>query len=217
MAVEINALWYNAIRFALELAKTAGDKAFLDEWQALADRIPLAFAGTFWDESRGYLADYVNETRKDWAVRPNQLMAAALPYSPIDEDKQKRLLDKVRSELLTSRGIRSLSPKDPDYKGLYIGKPDERDNAAYNGTAWPWLLSFYANAYHRIHGEASLNHIRKLYNEFEPVMREHGIGSISEVYDGDPPHHYGGACSMAWSVASLLSIKRLLDSYDNKK
>jgi len=216
LAVEINALWYNAICFALEMAKVAKDKDFVTEWQAMAESIPAAFANTFWDEKKAYLADVVSNGVQDWRVRPNQVIAIALPYSPLSEEKRKKVLDKAKSELVTPRGLRSLAPLDPDYRGLYIGNPAARDTAAYNGTVWPWLLSFYATAYLNIHDKSGLTHIKKLYNEFEPVMKEHGLGSISEVYDGDPPHFPGGATSMAWSVASLLSIKRLLDSYDKK-
>ncbi|MEI6576704.1 MAG: amylo-alpha-1,6-glucosidase [Bacteroidota bacterium] len=211
LAVEINALWYNAICFATELAKDQGDKAFVREWKELAEKIPESFTNTFWDEQHAYLADCVNDNKRDWKVRPNQVMAAALDYSPIDEDKQKKLLDKLKSELVTPRGLRSLSPKDPDYKGLYIGNASDRDTAAYNGTVWPWLLSFYATAYLKTHGQSGMNSIKKLYADFEPVMWEHGIGSVSEVYNGDPPHYYGGATSMAWSVASLLSIHRMIN------
>lgn len=216
-AVEINALWYNAIMFSLQVAALAGDETFREQWGSLACDIPVAFKANFWNKDRGYLCDYTDGDFKDWSVRPNQLMAASLPFSPVSEQIRKLILDICERELLTTRGLRTLSPKSPDYKGTYEGDQQTRDNAYHQGTVWPWLLEHYAMAYLKIHGKSGISHIRRLYDGFEPVMREAGIGSVSEVYDGDPPHYPGGAPSQAWSVAALLNMDYLIKKYSENK
>jgi len=213
MNVEINALWYNAIMFSVEVAKLAGDDAFVNEWSEIAGKIPSAFTETFWDDKKEYLCDYVDGDYKDWSVRPNQLIAASLPYSPVSGLIRKHVVDVVQTELLTRRGLRTLSPKSDRYIGKYQGGITQLDAAYHQGTVWPWLLSHYAEAYLKINGKSGLAHIQSLFNDFESVMREHGIASISEVYDGDPPHSPGGTPSQAWSVAALLWIGYLIDKY----
>jgi len=216
LQVEVNALWYNAIKFALECAKEAKDQEFTGIWEPIAALIPAAFTATFWNDRKGYLADYVHGEYKDWSVRPNMVFAASLPYNPIDEEKQKLMLDVVKSELLTRRGLRTLTPKDTAYHSVYVGDQAARDRACYQGTAWPWLLGHFSEAYLKIHERAGIHLIEKLYKEFESSIAEHAIGSISELYDGDPPHKPGGSISMAWSVAEILRMKQLLDSYHEK-
>lgn len=215
--VEINALWFNAIMFSLEVARLAGDNDFVDEWSEISCKIPAAYKETFWNKDKGYLCDYVDGDYKDWSVRPNQIFAASLPYSPLSEQIRKLILDITEKELLTRRGLRTLSPKSPEYKGSYKGDIIERDSSYHQGTVWPWLLGHYAEAYLKIHGKSGLAHIKQLYDSFEPVMTEHGIGSISEVYDGDPPYMPGGAPSQAWSVAELLRMGYLIDKYYNEE
>ena len=211
MPVEINALWYNAICFAIELAKANKDKKFAGEWQPLADRIREAFVQTFWNEKKSYLADYVDGDYKDMSVRPNQVIATSLPYSPLDEEKRMKVLNVVEKELLTPRGIRSLDPKNPQYKGTCYGDPKTRDEAYHQGTAWPWLLGHFVEGYLKIYGKPGLPFVKTLFNKFEEVMTEHGLGTVSEIYDGDPPHTARGAVSQAWSVAELLRIKDMID------
>ncbi len=217
LAVEINALWYNAVMFSIEVAKLADDQDFVKDWDKLSKEIPAAFKGTFWSKDKGYLCDYVNGDYKDWSVRPNQLLAASLPYSPVSEQIRELILEITERELLTRRGIRTLSPKSPDYKGIYKGGIKERDSAYHQGIAWPWLLGHYAEAYLKIHPRHGLPHVKQLYESFEPVMMEHGIGTISELYDGDPPYLPGGAPSQAWSVAELLRMNYLLEKYSKIK
>ncbi len=212
-AVEINALWYNAIRFTLELATLAKAKDGLEEWTAIAAKIPASFREIFWNDERKYLCDYSHGTFKDWSVRPNQLFAASLPYSPLTEEQCKLVLDKVKSELLTNRGIRSLAPKNPAYIGVYVGNQSSRDKAAFQGTVYPWILAHFAEAYLKIHENSGLDFLKKLYREFENVIVDHGIGSISEYYDGDPPHHPGGAISMAWNVGELLRFSDIIQNF----
>jgi len=211
LPVEINALWYNAVCFAIELAGENKDINFVNEWQPLADKIPDAFIKTFWYEQKSYLADYVDGDFRDVSVRPNQIIATSLPYSPLDEEKRMKILNVVEKELLTPRGIRSLAPKNPLYKGTCYGDPKTRDEAYHQGTVWPWLLGHFVEGYLKIYGKSGVPFVKSLFYKFEEVMTEHGIGTISEIYDGDPPHTARGAVSQAWSVAELLRIKDMID------
>ncbi len=212
-AVEINALWYNAIKFALELAEKAGDNKFVKEWVNMPEKIKESFRIVFCDPDKAYLADYVDGDYKDWSVRPNQIFAVSFKYSPLDNDKKKQVLDTVRKELLTPRGLRTLSPKNPDYKAVYEGNQEQRDKAYHQGTVWPWLLGHFCEGYLKLHKKSGIGFVRQLVEGFEEVMSEHGIGSISEIYDGNPPHLPGGAISQAWSVAEILRILTMLEKY----
>jgi predicted glycogen debranching enzyme len=213
-AVEINSLWYNAVCFAVESAEMSGDKEFLAEWSNMPELISSSFISTFWNNDKKYLADYVNGDYKDWTVRPNMIFATSLPYSPISEEMRKQVLSRVRQELLTPRGIRTLTPKSPVYKGTYTGLPSERDHAYHQGTVRPWLLGHFAEGYLKIHGKSGLSMIKNLYSGFEQVLTEYGIGTVCEVFDGDPPHIARGAISYADSVAELLRMKWLIDIYE---
>ena len=214
MPVEINALWYNAIMFSIEAAKQTNDIKFVKTWEDLPEKIQNSFVNTFWDEEKGYLSDYVNEDYKDWSVRPNMVFATSLAFSPVSENIRKQILDTIERELLTPRGLRTLSPKDPLYKGIYYGNQEKRDMALHQGSVFPWLLCHFAEGYLKIHGKNGLPFIKTLYKGFEDVMEDHGIGSISEVYDGNPPHKAGGTISQAWSVAELLRMGRLIEKYN---
>jgi predicted glycogen debranching enzyme len=213
LTVEVNALWYNAVMFSIELAGVAGETSFVKEWEPIADRIPKAFVETFWIDDKKYLADYVNGSFKDKSVRPNQVFATSLPYTPLSEDQRKGVLDRVNSELVTPRGLRSLAPKNIAYKGSYSGNQTERDLAYHQGSVYAWLICHFAEGYLRLYGNEGLPYIEVIYKNFEEVMSEHGIGTISEVYDGDPPHKPGGAISQAWNVAELLRLHWLLKKY----
>lgn len=217
LPVEINALWYNAICFAIELAKKNGDKKFVSHWKPVADMIPEAFESTFWMEKKGYLADYVDGEYKDTSVRPNQLLATSLPYSPLDEEKRMKVLNVVEKELLTPRGIRSLDPKNPQYKGSCAGDQKSRDEAYHQGTAWPWLLGHFVEGYLKIYGKQGLPFVKSIFLKFEETMKEHGIGTVSEIYDGDPPHTPRGAVSQAWSVAELLRMHEMIGRFEDLK
>lgn len=198
--------------FSLEVAQLAGDTEFIESWQPIADGIPEAFKATFWDEERGYLADYFG-TKTHWQVRPNMIFAASLPYMPVDEDIRIKIVDVIRKQLLTPRGLRTLSPEDIEYKGFYYGDQPTRDKAYHQGTIWPWLIGHYTEAYLKIHGKGGLSHIEKLYRGFEEEMFEHGIGTISEVFDGDPPYRAAGAISQAWSVAEVIRMRSIIKQY----
>lgn len=214
-AVEINALWYNAICFMLELAKQAGDNTFINEWQHLPELIKKSFNDTFWDDNHKYLADYVDGDFKDFSVRPNMIIAAAMTYTPLSDEMKKGIIDRVQSELLTPRGLRSLAPKNPAYVAVCQGNSASRAMAYHQGSAWPWLLQFFTEAYLSLYEKSGLHFIKKLYEDFEPEMHEHGIGTISELYDGNPPHQARGAISKAWSVAALLCMRKHINMIEN--
>ncbi len=211
--VEINALWYNAVRFSVNLAEVAGDMPFVKKWDKIPARSAESFVRLFWDEERGYLADYVRDDVADWSVRPNQVMAASMPCSPVDDDKKQKMLQVITSELLTPKGLRTLAPKNPAFKGIYEGDEQARNSVAHQGTVYPWLLGHYAEAWLRLYKKSGLDNIKRLFDGFEEDMQVHGIGTVSELYDGDPPHYPGGALSYAWNVAELLRIEQLILYY----
>jgi len=213
MTVETNALWYNAVIFAFNSAKEAGDDDFIKDWKTLHCIIPAGFKKVFWNKEKGYLADNAGEFHTDWSVRPNMIFAASLPFSPLSEKIRQLIIELVRTKLLTYRGLRTLSPDDPNYKGIYFGNEEKRALAYHQGTVWPWLLGAYADAYLKTYGKSGLYHIEELYDGFSETVLEHAIGSISEVYDGDPPHRGAGAISMAWSVAEIIRTKHTIEKY----
>jgi len=209
--VEINALWYNAIMFTIELAKEHKDSKFIKEWEPIASKIVESFMPVFWTEKRNHLADYVDEEGQNIFTRPNQIFAASLPYSPIPDDAKRAVIDAVERELLTPKGLRTLSPKNPLYQGKYEGDQATRDSAYHQGTAWPWLLGHFVEAYYKIHGKSANAVAKNILESFQEDMCKYGICSIAEIYDGDPPQRPCGAISQAWSVAEILRIKRLYE------
>lgn len=213
--VEINALWYNAIMFALELAEAANDKKFIKDWKDIPGKVKGSFISDFWLEKKGQLLDYVDNDVPDKAVRPNQIFAVSLPYSMLSETQMKSVIDRVKAELWTPKGLRTLSPKNGDYKGVYEGDQKSRDSTYHQGTVWPWLAGHFCEAHLKICGKSGLQLVKDFYKGFESDMNQAGIGSISEIYDGNPPHETKGAISQAWSVAELLRIKSMIDKYEN--
>src|SRR6056297_331963 len=203
--VEINALWYNAICQALSWAEER-DPQFVESWKEMPERIRGSFVDQFWDGDLGYLADYVHLDVRDFSVRPNQVIATSLDYSPITDEMKNAVLERVESELLTPRGLRTLSPKNEHYKGVYEGDQETRDRAYHQGTVWPWLLEHFARGFLDVHKRTGLTLLRRLYDGFEEDMNVAGIGTVSEIYDGNPPHEPRGAISQAWSVAAVLRI-----------
>lgn len=210
-AVEINALWFNAVMFSLELAEKVKDKDFINEWQDLPVKIAKSFVDVFWDFRRGYLADSVYENNKDFSVRPNMVFACSLDYSPVTEDMKAQILWVIEKELLTPKGLRTLSPRDPNYKKVYEGDQNNRDSAYHQGTVWPWLVGHFVEGYLKLHKEEGLPLAEQIYNDFEEDMFDYGLASIAEIYDGDPPHKPKGTISQAWSVAEILRIKCMID------
>ncbi len=214
-AVEVNALWYNAIVFSIELAKKANDHAFIKKWNSLKETIGDSFVNTFWSKEKKYLADFVDGEYQDWCIRPNQVIAVSMPHSPLSCEMEISILEVVRKELLTPRGLRTLGPSHPGYKGKYEGGQEERDFAYHQGTAWPWLIEHFCEGYLNLYKKTGLALVKKIIKDFEPTMSEHGIGTVSEIYNGDPPHSPGGAISSAKSIAALLTIIEMLCNQDN--
>lgn len=207
--VEFNALWYNALRFAASLY--ADDKemaAKVAEWTDIADRCGTSFIDTFLNDY-GYLYDYVDGAYTDLSVRPNMIIAAGLEYTPLDRRQRKTVLDVVTRELLTPKGLRTLSPKSFGYRPTYHGTPEERELAYFNGTVRPWLISFYTDAYIRVFGIGRIPFIERMMIGYEDEMTQGCIGSLSELYDGNPPFYGRGAISFASSVAGVLTVLRL--------
>ncbi len=213
--VETNALWYNAIRFALEMenGRSAASKEFVAKWQPIADLIKKNFTKVFYNEEVGYLADYVDNAGQHLEVRPNQLCAISVRYSPVEDDLHPVILRVVDRELATARGIRTLSPRDVNYKGVYEGSQYERDLAYHGGSTRPWLLSSYIETSLRIKGPAFLKKAQWLVEGFYEDLNKHGVGAFAELYDGDPPFEPHGAISSALSTSALLMVDELLDKY----
>ena len=179
----------------------------------LAYKAAPSFVSTFLNEY-GYLFDYVNGRGTDWSVRPNMIFAAAFDYSPLDAKQRKGIVDIVTRELLTPKGIRSLSPKSGGYNPNYVGPQIQRDYAYHQGTAWPWLAGFYFEAYLRIYRNSAVGFIERQMIGYEDEMTSHCIGSIPELFDGNPPFKGRGAVSFAMNVAEILRINYILSKYE---
>jgi predicted glycogen debranching enzyme len=217
LTVEINAAWYNAVCFALELAESAKDKVFISEWSSYPELIAQSFIDTFWNEEEGYLADYIDGKYVDWSVRPNMIFAASFEYSPMSREQRKSIISKVKSELLTPRGLRSLAPNNFNYKGSCEGTADKRSASAHMGCVYPFLVYPFVKAYLDIHKAGGLSFIKKIIEGFEEEMSEHCVGTLSENYEGNPPHSARGAISQAWNVGGVLSATSLLDKFVESK
>lgn len=202
-AVEINGLWIHALRLMATWAPAHGtDPA---PFAAAADRTAAGFVRRFWDTERGYLRDVVDTPEgNDPSLRPNQCIALALPTCPLPEADARRALAAVTAQLLTPYGLRTLAPTDRQYIGRFKGGPLERDGAYHQGTVWPWLMGPYVDAFLRLGGTRA--QARALLGPLVDTLWMAGIGSISEVLDGDAPHHPGGCPMQAWSVAELLRL-----------
>lgn len=204
--VEINALWYNALRAADVLAPLVGRQAPLE---GLAAKVERSFVGAFWREDLGYLLDVSGPPRDDEALRPNQILAVALPHSPLPREVAESLVQHVEAHLLTPMGLRTLAPGHPDYRGRYEGDQGSRDAAYHNGTVWPWLLGPYIDAFHRLHPTRLAGpFLGGLLQPLHCHLREAGLGTLSEIFDGDAPHRPRGCISQAWSVAEVLRVLR---------
>ena len=213
--VETNAFWYNAICFALEMEQKFAPKntAFIQRWNGIKTLIEENFEKTFWIPERGYLADYVDNAGVGPAVRSNQLYAIALEYSPVSDENKSSIMQTIAKELITSRGIRTLSPRNEAYRGVYEGSQIDRDLAYHQGCAWIIPLDYYIDLAFRMIGPSYLKRAEYLIEGFYKDIYKHGVGAFSELYDGDPPHEPHGAISSACSTAALLRIEYLLDRY----
>ncbi len=210
--VEFNALWYNALKFVASLAENQGDKKFASRLEKLAAKTQESFVNTFLNEY-GYLYDYVDGTVADWSVRPNMIFAVALDYSPLTQEQKKSVLDICTKELSTPKGLRTLSPKSGGYNPMYVGPQVQRDYAYHQGTAWPWLGGFYLEACLKLYKRTRLSFVERQMVGYEDEMAYHCLGSISEVFDGNPPFHGRGATSFAMNVGEILRTFALLEKY----
>ena len=202
--VEIQALWYNALRVMEQLAGQFNDATAKDNYAAMADRARASFNQLFWNEDAGCLYDVVNEDVRDGRLRPNQVLAISLSNSMIPQDRAESILRVVKRELLTPRGLRTLAPTDPHYIGRYEGDPRSRDGSYHQGTVWPWLMGPYITACVKIFGESGRQAAANWLEKFGEHLSEACLGQVSEIFDADAPHTSRGCVAQAWSVAELL-------------
>lgn len=213
--VEFNALWYNAMKFYEQVLKEKGDETSMilaQDYADEAEKMTTAFKEVFLNE-HGYLLDYVDGKMMDWSVRPNQLFAIALDYSPLSMKERKGVLDICTKELMTPKGMRSLSPSSGGYSPMYVGRQADRDQTYHQGTGWPWLTGFYLEAYLRVYKMSGVNYIERKLIGFEEELFYHCIGTIPELFDGNPPFHGRGAISFAMNVSGILRAIRLMEKY----
>lgn len=215
--VEINAAWYNAVCFALELAEAANDMIFINEWKDYPPIIASSFLDTFWNDEKGYLADFVDGNYIDWSVRPNMIMATSFEYSPLSREQKKMIVSLAKNELLTPKGLRTLAPANSEYKGSFEDNPKERSAAAHQGSVYPFLVYPFVKSYLDIHKAGGLSFVKQIIAGFEEEMAENCVGTISEVYEGNPPYAAQGAISQAWNVAAILSTAKLVEMFEVQK
>lgn len=210
--VEFNALWFNALKFVASMATLRGDDSKAEHYEQLAEKCKASFVETFLNDY-GYLYDYVDGNMIEWSVRPNMIIAVALDYSPLDEKQKKGVLDVCTRELLTPKGLRSLSPKSGGYNPMYVGEQTQRDYAYHQGTAWPWLGGFYLEACLKLYKRTRLSFVERQMVGYEDEMYQHCIGTLPELFDGNPPFRGRGAISFAMNVAEVLRTLELLEKY----
>jgi len=205
-AVEIQALWYNALRVMEDLAARFADRANKKRFGDMASRGKRSFENLFWNEEAGCLYDVVNGDRRDPSIRPNQILAVSLRHSMLSRDKSKRVVEVVERELLTPYGLRSLAPSDPAYRPRYEGGVWDRDTAYHQGTVWPWLMGPFITAYVRANGgtRRARERAKELLRPLQDHLSDAGLGHISEIVDAESPHEPRGCIAQAWSVAEIL-------------
>ncbi len=206
--VEIQALWYNALRIMADFAARFGHDEDRARFEAMAELAKLSFNSVFWNDAQDCLYDVIENGHRDASVRPNQIFAVSLPFSMLDIERSKKVVSKIEAELLTPVGLRSLSPKDPKYVPVYIGTPFERDSAYHQGTVWAWLIGAFVDAYRKVYsrGSETETRITEILSGFQDHILEAGAGQISEIFDGEMPHLPRGCPAQAWSVAELLRV-----------
>ena len=215
LLVELNALWYNALLVAADLLDGNPDLAERREaYIATAEKMKQPFIDTFLNDY-GYLYDYVSGSYADPSVRPSIAIAIGLDYSPLDRRQRKGVLDVVTRELLTPKGLRTLSPKSYGYRPFYLGSPYDREMAMHNGPSRPWLMGFYADAYLKVFGRSGVSYIDRMLIGFEEEMSQGCIGSLSQLYDGNPPFSGRGAISHGTNIAEVLRTLRTLRRFDH--
>ncbi len=211
--VEFNALWYNDIMFSSELCRQLHWEEKAQQLEQLAGKMKESFVEVFLNE-HGYLLDYVDGNIMSWEVRPNMVFPCAFDYSPLDSKQKKTILDFCTKELLTPKGLRSLSPKSGAYNPMYTGPQSQRDYAYHQGTAWPWLAGFYMEAALRVFGRSRVSFIERQLVGYEEELFYHCVGTIPELFDGNPPFHGRGAISFAMNVAEIMRVAKIVDKYN---
>jgi predicted glycogen debranching enzyme len=212
-AVEINALWYNALGFYLS---TMGHEGIDEETHAnltyIHEIAGRSFKQIFWSEEKKYLADFVNNEGADFSLRPNQIFSASLHFSPLDHNQKREIVAAVKEKLLTPYGLRTLSPESKAFRPYYEGGSDERDYAYHQGTVWPWLLGHFIEAYIKVNSDKQ--NLESLEEFLRPLIMnhlyDHGLLSVSEIFDGERPHRPNGCFAQAWSVAEVLRGFKLI-------
>jgi predicted glycogen debranching enzyme len=206
--VEIQALWYNALKIMANFAERFADADGVAKYDSMATAVKETFNQVFWNETEQCLFDVVENGNRDASVRPNQIFAASLTYSMLTIGRAQKIVEKVEQELLTPVGLRSLSPKDPNYRPIYIGSPFERDSSYHQGTVWAWLIGAFVDAYRKVYsnGNKTETRIAEILSGFKNHLTEAGIGQISEIFDAGEPHNPRGCIAQAWSVAEVLRV-----------
>ena len=207
-AVEIQALWYNALCVMSDLASRFGEAEQSTNFTKMAATAKMSFNDQFWNAQENCLYDVIDGDERDRSVRPNQVFAVSLPNAIVDPERARAIVDRVEAELLTPVGLRSLSPRDPRYVGVYIGSPLERDSSYHQGTVWGWLIGPFVDAYRKVHaGERGLNkRIAGILAGFESHLADGAVGQVAEIFDADAPHRSRGCAAQAWSVAEILRV-----------
>jgi len=217
-AVEIQALWYNALCAMADLAEEFEDAHGRKQYSTMASLARWSFNQAFWREDAGCLCDGIDSAAgaaaKDLSIRPNQILAVSLHYTMLTKERAEQLVEIVRDQLLTPVGLRTLAASDPQYHGRYTGGPAERDAAYHQGTVWPWLLGPFISAYLRVHerSTAALEQAAKWLEPLESYLMNEGAGQIPEIFEGDAPHRACGCPAQAWSVAELLRVRAEITS-----
>jgi len=206
--VEIQALWFNALSVMEILAGKFNDSANAERFAAMAEKAKESFNQQFWNEAAGCLYDVVDGEMRDGSIRPNQILAVSLHHSMLDQERARQIVAVVERELLTPAGLRSLSPNDSQYIGIYQGDMRSRDGAYHQGTVWGWLIGPFITAYLKANGktDAAREQARRWVDGFLPHLREAGLGQVSEIFDGNAPHAPRGCAAQAWSVSELLRV-----------
>ncbi|HVO32601.1 MAG TPA: amylo-alpha-1,6-glucosidase, partial [Elusimicrobiota bacterium] len=208
--IEVQALWYNALRVMEQIGNRLGEKEAARKWSGLAEKAWGAINRQFWNEEGGYLYDVVNGEEKDASLRPNQIFAISLPFESVTPDRANRILSIVEERLLTPFGLRTLDSRDPRYAPRCQGDARARDSAYHQGTVWPWLMGPFLSAYQKVHGKSPRvqSHLRAHLALLLTHLWEAGLGTVSEIFDGDMPHEPRGCVAQAWSVAEVLRVLR---------
>ncbi len=206
LAVEIQALWYNALRIMEELARKFCDEVNRSQYEMMAERARESFNRQFWNEAGGCLYDVVDGESRDASVRPNQIFAVSLAHSILSPERAAQVVSTVERELLTPYGLRSLAPGDAQYRARYEGDSWSRDGAYHQGTVWAWLMGPFITAYLKVNDRSPESRARagQWLMKFQEHLSQAGLGQVSEIFDADPPHTPRGCVAQAWSVAELL-------------